>query len=72
GVILASIGIIAGIIIASAAASMMGSMLYGVRPLDPSVFLGVSVLLFLVAILASYLPGRRAAKVDPNIAIREA
>jgi ABC-type antimicrobial peptide transport system permease subunit len=60
GVILASIGIVAGAFIAAAAASMLGSLLYGVRPQDPGVFLVVSVVLFSVAILASYLPARRA------------
>jgi predicted permease len=72
GAILASIGIVAGAFIAAAAASMLGSLLYGVRPQDPSVFLVVSVVLFSVAILASYLPARRALGVDPNIALREA
>jgi predicted permease len=72
GAILASIGIVAGAFIAAAAASMMGNVLYGVRPHDPSVFLEVSVVLFSVAILASYLPARRAMRVDPNIALREA
>jgi len=72
GVILASIGIVAGASIAAAAASMMGTVLYGVSPQDPSVFLIVSVVLFSVAILASYLPARRALRLDPNIALREA
>lgn len=72
GVILASIGIVAGASIAAATASMMGNLLYGVRPQDPSVFLIVSVVLFSVAILASYLPARRALRLDPNIALREA
>jgi predicted permease len=72
GVILASIGIVAGAFIAAAAASMMGNVLYGVRPDDPSVYLEVSVVLFSIAILASYLPARRAIRVDPNIALRQA
>jgi predicted permease len=72
GVILASIGIVAGAFIAAAAASMLGTLLYGVRPQDPIVFLVVSVVLFSVALLASYLPAQRALGVDPNIALREA
>jgi putative ABC transport system permease protein len=72
GVILASIGIVAGAFIAAAAASLMGNLLYGVRPHDPAVFLEVSVVLFSVAILASYLPARRALRLDPNIALRDA
>jgi ABC-type lipoprotein release transport system permease subunit len=51
---------------------MMASMLYGVRPHDPAVFLIVPLLLFAVAVVASYLPARRAAKVDPMVALREA
>ncbi|HKE27883.1 MAG TPA: ABC transporter permease [Bryobacteraceae bacterium] len=72
GVILAGIGIPAGVLAASAAASMMGSVLYGVRSHDPIVFLAATVLLFVVTLLASYLPARRATRVDPNTALREA
>jgi|SRR5580692_5426565 ABC-type antimicrobial peptide transport system permease subunit len=71
GVILAGIGVVAGALIASAAASMMANMLYGVRPDDLGVYLEVSGLFFFVAILASYLPARRATHVDPNTALRE-
>jgi putative ABC transport system permease protein len=70
GITLASTGIVVGLFAAWIAATMMGSMLYGVRPHDPIVFLGVSVLLFFVAILASYLPAHRATRVDPNIVLR--
>ncbi len=71
GVILAGVGIVTGVLGAASAASAMGSVLYGVRPHDPVVFVSVPVLLFGVAILASYFPARRAARVDPNIALRE-
>ena len=72
GVALAGLGIVAGLAFSAATASMMASLLYGVRPHDPAVFLIVPLLLFAVAVLASYLPARRATKVDPMIALREA
>jgi ABC-type antimicrobial peptide transport system permease subunit len=65
------VGIVAGLVFSASTASMMASLLYGVRPHDPVVFLIVPLLLFTVAVLASYLPARRATKVDPMIAIRE-
>jgi len=71
GVALAGVGIVAGLVFSASTASMMASLLYGVRPHDPAVFLIVPLLLFAVAVLASYLPARRATKVDPMIALRE-
>ena len=72
GVALAGVGIVAGVVVSASTASMMASLLYGVRPHDPAVFLIVPLLLFAVAVLASYLPARRATKVDPMIVLREA
>jgi predicted permease len=72
GVALAGLGIVAGLVFSAATASMMASLLYGVRPHDPAVFLIVPLLLFAIAVLASYLPARRATKVDSMIALREA
>jgi predicted permease len=72
GMVLAGVGVIAGVILSASTASMMASLLYGVRPHDPAVFLVVPLLLFAVAVVASYLPARRATKVDPMIALREA
>ncbi|HZI58990.1 MAG TPA: ABC transporter permease, partial [Verrucomicrobiae bacterium] len=71
GVALAGVGIIAGVVFSAATASMMASLLYGVRPHDPAVFLIVPLLLLGVAALASYLPARRATKVNPMIALRD-
>jgi predicted permease len=71
GVALAGVGIVAGLVFSASTASMMASLLYGVRPHDPAVFLIVPLLFFAVAVLASYLPARRATKVNPMIALRE-
>jgi predicted permease len=72
GIVLASIGVIAGLILSASTASMIAGLLYGVRPHDPAVFLVVPLLLFAVAIVAGYFPARRATKVDPMVALREA
>ena len=65
---------IAGITIGAAGAfvltRLMTNLLFDVRPEDPLTFLAVSVLLATVAALASYLPGRRATRVDPVVALR--
>ena len=71
GVVLAGLGIVAGVIFSASTASMMASLLYGVRPHDPAVFLMVPLLLLVVAIAASYIPAWRATKVDPIVALRE-
>jgi putative ABC transport system permease protein len=71
GVALAGVGIVAGLVFSAAAASMMASLLYRVAPHDPAVFLIVPLLLLAVAVLASYLPARRATKVNPIVALRE-
>ena len=71
GVTLAGVGIVAGLVISASTASLMASLLYGVRPHDPAVFLIVPLLLFAIAVLASYLPARRATEVDAISALRE-
>jgi len=72
GVALAGAGVVVGLALAASSASVMASLLYGVRPRDPAVFLIVPLLLFAIAVLASSLPAWRATKVDPVIALREA
>jgi putative ABC transport system permease protein len=71
GAVLAGVGIVVGVIVSAATASMMASLLYGVHPRDLLVFLAVPLLLFAIALLASYFPARRATKVDPMFALRE-
>ena len=71
GVRLAAVGIAVGLMVAFATASLMASLLYGVRPHDPAIFLTVPLLLLLVTALASYIPAWRATKVDPVVALRE-
>ena len=65
---------VAGIAIGAAAAlsmsRLMASLLYEVKPTDPMTFAGVPILLGGVALLATYIPARRAARVDPNVALR--
>jgi len=67
---LAFVGIAIGIICAFFLTRLMASLLYGVGAADPATYFGVSVLLAAVAIAASYLPARRAMRVDPVVALR--
>ena len=71
GVGLTGIGIVIGLILSAIMAPMISTLLYGVRPLDLEVFLAVPLILMVVALLASYIPARRAANVNPIIALRE-
>jgi predicted permease len=64
------IGILVGVGAAWAVARVISSQLYGVKPWDPAAFLGGSVLALVVALFASYIPARRATKVDPMEALR--
>ncbi len=71
GVRLAAIGILTGVLLAASTASFMASLLYGVRPIDPVVFLSVPVVLLIAGILAGCVPAWRAAKPDPVLALRK-
>lgn len=69
-IVLALIGVALGLVAALALTPLMGRLLYGVRASDPSTLVAVSITLVSVALLSSYLPARRAAKVDPMVALR--
>ncbi|MGH9434941.1 MAG: ABC transporter permease [Terriglobia bacterium] len=71
GIKLALVGIAAGIIGALALTRFLSSILYGVKPDDPATLAVVSLILAAVAILACYIPARRAARVDPLVALRD-
>jgi len=70
GMTLALIGLAIGLVIALGVAQLMAKLLFGVSPVDPVTFAGVSLLLGVVAMLACYIPARKAAKVDPLVALR--
>ena len=70
GLVLAAIGIVFGIGAAAAGSRVLQNLLFGVGTLDPFTFAGASILFGAITVLASYIPARRAAQVDPVIALR--
>jgi len=70
GLGLALIGLGVGLAASFALSRLMASMVYGVTTFDPLTYIGTTALLLLVAIAACYLPARRAARVDPMVALR--
>jgi putative ABC transport system permease protein len=71
GLTLVSVGIALGLAAAAAGTRLLTTMLFQVKANDPLVYLAVAVLLSLVALFASYVPARRASKIDPLAAIRQ-
>jgi predicted permease len=70
GLRLTALGIGIGLVAAAAASSALSSLLFGVRPIDPVTYAGVALILAAAAMLACFLPARRAANVDPMVALR--
>jgi ABC-type antimicrobial peptide transport system permease subunit len=70
GLVLAGIGVVVGLGAAVVLMRLMKSLLFGISPLDPLTYAAVPVILVMAAVLASYLPARRASAVDPVEALK--
>ena len=70
GLILAAWGVFTGLIAALSLTWLMSRLLFDVRPTDPLTFGAVTLILFAVAVLGSYVPARRAMRTDPMVALR--
>ena len=70
GLKLAVVGIASGVVGGFVTARLIASLLFGVAPTDAATFAGVCVVLFVAAMMASYIPAHRATKVDPMVALR--
>ena len=66
----AGMGVVMGLVGALVAARSIEALLFGVAPFDPPTFIAIPFLLIVVALLASYLPARRAARIDPVRCLR--
>jgi putative ABC transport system permease protein len=64
-------GVVPGVVVAFIGAGYLRHLLYGIEPHDPATFVAVPVALVLVGLAAAYVPARRGARVDPNIALRD-
>jgi putative ABC transport system permease protein len=71
GALLAGVGVCAGLVLAVISAPAIASLLYGIRAIDPAVFLAAPLILVMVSFAASYIPARRATNVNPIVALRE-
>ena len=70
GLRLTTIGLIVGLGAALASTRLLSGLLYGVSPADPASFVLIALLVGVIALLASYLPARRAVRIDPIAALR--
>lgn len=70
GLLLTMAGVFIGLLLASGMTRAISGLLYGVEPTDPSTFAGMAMLMVATALAACYIPARRAAKIDPMVALR--
>ncbi len=70
GLTVVGVGLLIGLIGSAAVTRFLSSLLFGVTPTDPLTFAGVACTIMATALMAAYLPARRASKVDPMVALR--
>jgi len=71
GLRLTGTGLLLGIAAGALASKLVSKLLFDVQPLDPIAFAGAILLLLAVSLIASYIPARRASRIDPMVALRD-
>jgi putative ABC transport system permease protein len=70
GLALSAVGVLVGLVVAAALSRAMSSLLFGIEPMDPAAYMVAIGVILASAVLASYLPARRAATIDPIQTLR--